>query len=306
MSVSAESPASSSRCLPSSCDASERSRFSGAFLLSALLHGGSVALFVMAAWALREKARQEEPFVLLASPARQAGVAPGPGSFAGDPDADSVSGALDFRQEMVRRQRAEELRAEREVARMREQRRQEEARSRAEAERAAAVDREANADRANATARRETSRTTSYSEFKRMHGVPTPRDTSQRSFAEQRPGLRVNASEVSQVSPGPMAGGAPGSGSDAEARAMNRYFDDLVARLREAHEDSAGLSDLLSADVEFTLAADGAISAARILRSSGDANFDRSILDACSRVRMSARPDGKSDTRRLTFRVRAS
>jgi TonB family protein len=78
----------------------------------------------------------------------------------------------------------------------------------------------------------------------------------------------------------------------------------LVQRLRESHQQPPGLSDLLNAGVEFTIAANGNISGVRIVRSSGNAAFDQSVLEAFFRVRMPARPDGKTDSQRLTFRIR--
>jgi colicin import membrane protein len=75
-------------------------------------------------------------------------------------------------------------------------------------------------------------------------------------------------------------------------------------QLRERHEKPGGLSDLLNAEVSFTVAANGAISGVRIVRSSGNAEFDQSVLEAFGRVRMPARPDGKSDVKTLTFRIK--
>jgi TonB family protein len=92
--------------------------------------------------------------------------------------------------------------------------------------------------------------------------------------------------------------------SAAEASALEGYFSTLVVRLREAHLLPAGLSDLLSAEVRFTLTAGGEISGVRITRSSGNAEFDRSVLEAFARVRMPPRPDRKTDEVRLTFRIR--
>lgn len=92
--------------------------------------------------------------------------------------------------------------------------------------------------------------------------------------------------------------------SSAEANALDAYFSSLIVRLREAHSLPDGLSDLLSAEVRFTLAANGEISGVRITRSSGNADFDRSVLEAFARVRMPARPDRRTDEVRLTFRIR--
>jgi colicin import membrane protein len=64
------------------------------------------------------------------------------------------------------------------------------------------------------------------------------------------------------------------------------------------------VSDQLSAEVVFTIAAHGTISGVRIVRSSGSAEFDESVIAAFSRVFLPPRPDGKTDSQRLTFRIR--
>jgi colicin import membrane protein len=62
---------------------------------------------------------------------------------------------------------------------------------------------------------------------------------------------------------------------------------------------------LLSAEAEFTLAANGVLTGVRIVRSSGNADFDASVLEAFARVRsIGPRPDSKTGTHRLTFRMK--
>lgn len=300
MSFPARSHASFAVSPASSVTTADGARLSRGFGLSVLLHGVGAVLLFTGAWALREKTVREAPFILvpLVSPQTDAGRATAQradGATPGTPD--TGVHAHDFRAAMVRRQREEELRAEREIARMREQRSRDEALARADAGRAAPADREGSVSRVNdATAHRETSRTTSYGEFQRFHAKPHVE-------AEVRAGPRVDMSDVLRAGHGARADTTPAAGSSADANAMAAYFGDLISRLREAHGRS-GVLALLSAEVEFTLTADGAISSTRIVRSSGDMHFDRSVLDAFARVRMPARPDGKSDTRRLTFRIR--
>lgn len=105
-----------------------------------------------------------------------------------------------------------------------------------------------------------------------------------------------------------MGAGSKGAGgtalSAAEGERMERYFAMLILRLREAHEKPGGLSDLLNAEVQFTVAANGGISGVRIVRSSGNTEFDQSVVAAFARVKMPGRPDGKSDVKTLTFRIR--
>ncbi len=132
---------------------------------------------------------------------------------------------------------------------------------------------------------------------------------SQRSSTKSTsPGPRLDPNAIRRgmenaTGAGPGAGG-PALSAAAEGAAMERYFSMLRSRLRENHEKPGGLSDLLNAEVQFTLGADGSISGVRIVRSSGNADFDQSVTEAFARVRMPARPDGKSDSIRLVFRMK--
>ncbi len=93
--------------------------------------------------------------------------------------------------------------------------------------------------------------------------------------------------------------------SRAEQSQLDSYIALLIQRLRAAHEKPAGLSDLLEAKVQFRIAADGTISAVKIIDSSGSAEFDRSVLEAFARVRsIGPTPNGQSDTWVVTFKMR--
>lgn len=122
------------------------------------------------------------------------------------------------------------------------------------------------------------------------------------------PGPRLDPGAIRKGVTGATGANSAGAGGKdlvaAQESAMKSYFAMLISRLRESHEKPGGLSDLLNAEVQFTVAANGAISGARIVRGSGNADFDQSVLDAFSRVRMPARPDGKTDVQRLTFRIK--
>ena len=298
----------------SSADA--RGRFPGAFAGSLLLHAGIAGLVVLAAWRLHEEVTKPEPEFVWVQPdtmepgggsrIRESASVADVGAAAAAAAAAAAHAGPDFVADMRRRQRVEERRAEQEIARMREQRRQEERRKAAEeaaeASERDAVRRDAVAatEPASLAARRAA---TSYSEFLQNNA---PRAGSSRPATRaDEPGPRVRVGEAGRGREGSGVEARPGAGSTAvvESSAMARYFGDLVLRLRAAHEKPVGLSELLSAEVEFVLAADGTISGLRIVRPSGNADFDRSAREAFARVRMSARPDGKTDTQRLTFRM---
>lgn len=66
-----------------------------------------------------------------------------------------------------------------------------------------------------------------------------------------------------------------------------------------------GLADSLNADVTFLVAANGEIGNVRIARSSGNGEFDQAVLESFRRlVWHKRRPDGKTDTWQLMFRMR--
>lgn len=147
----------------------------------------------------------------------------------------------------------------------------------------------------------------SYEQFLREQGAKS--SPSQRApAAAPTPGPRLDPNAArrgleSATSTGPGAGG-PAAKADT-GPALDRYFAMLRERLRANHEKPGGLSDLLSAEAEFTLAANGVLTGVRIVRPSGNADFDASVLEAFARVRsIGPRPDGKTGTHRLTFRMK--
>jgi len=101
-------------------------------------------------------------------------------------------------------------------------------------------------------------------------------------------------------------GGAGGKAlSREEASLMDGYFSFLKQKLEQAHEPPVGVSDKLSVRVEFMLAVDGSISQVHIVRSSGNKDFDQSVLEAFKRVRpIGTRPDGRSEAITLEFNTR--
>ncbi|TAG32801.1 MAG: TonB C-terminal domain-containing protein [Verrucomicrobia bacterium] len=152
-------------------------------------------------------------------------------------------------------------------------------------------------------------KTASFEDFQKEHGRKTSAPDKP-STATASPGSRIDTSKIKRGVTGATGAGSTGAGgsalSRAEANAMDAYDAMLRARLLAAHVLPPGVSDLLSADVIFTVSANGAISGARIDRSSGSPEFDRSVLEAIERVRMPPRPDGKSDSQRFKFRLRES
>ena len=114
---------------------------------------------------------------------------------------------------------------------------------------------------------------------------------------------------VKGVQGGSTANKEGGAGGKALVRGdgpekMEAYFGMLRDRLLKALDKPPGLSDTLVAEAEFRIGADGSIRGAKIISPSGSAEFDRAVLEAYSRVRMPARPDGKSSVQTARFRTK--
>jgi TonB family protein len=149
----------------------------------------------------------------------------------------------------------------------------------------------------------------SYDQFVKQHGKPTPAKSggSGSSHAAAVPQIRTKGIPDGVIggSSSSKGGGGGTALTAAEHSALDGYIARLVAALRQNHEKPPGLSDLLSADVEFLLAADGTISRVQIVRSSGNTDFDLSCIEAFKRVgSVGPRPDDKTDTKVLMFRMK--
>jgi len=138
--------------------------------------------------------------------------------------------------------------------------------------------------------------------------APTATAPSSSAPATPRPttSAHININEVlSAATPVTGVGRAQSSASADPAREAS-YWEMLLGKLREAHEKPAGLDDGLKARVEFMLNADGSVGSVRILESSGNAEFDASVVAAFRRVRdLGAPPAGKVGLNQVTFRTRA-
>jgi colicin import membrane protein len=159
----------------------------------------------------------------------------------------------------------------------------------------------------------EPKKTVSYKEFQQANpgATRTPANrASQAPSAAGRSAVTPRRIDAKGIRDGLADGTGTtnrGAGGDVLSRteqdATNTYFARVTQQIRNAHEKPVGLSDTLSADVTFLLSSDGMISRIRVTRSSGNAEFDRSVENALRRVRLRPRPDGKSDTVSLTLRM---
>lgn len=126
-------------------------------------------------------------------------------------------------------------------------------------------------------------------------------------------GVRVSKIDAKGIAEGVVGGTRTDGKGGAGGKALSREEQDLLEtylallqqRLRDAHEKPTGLSDQIYAQAEFYVAADGSISRASIVKSSGNAEFDHSVLAAVHKVRpIGPRPDGQGGTFKVRFRMK--
>ena len=145
-----------------------------------------------------------------------------------------------------------------------------------------------------------------YQKFLKEH--PTPKPAPPQPVKAPKVDAEGIAAGVVGGSTANKRGGGGGKAlTRAEADGMTVYIAALNNRLRDAFEKTkpAGVSDTLSAEVEFFVAANGEVSEVKIRRSSGNRDFDESILEAFRNITWPGpRPDHKSDQWRLTFRMK--
>lgn len=82
------------------------------------------------------------------------------------------------------------------------------------------------------------------------------------------------------------------------------YFALFKQKLRTEFESPPGLGDTLKVLIEVRSNADGSLTSPKVTKPSGNAEFDRAVIEAVKRVRMPARPDKKSEVISLEFKAR--
>lgn len=100
-------------------------------------------------------------------------------------------------------------------------------------------------------------------------------------------------------------GGAGGKALTAdEGTELERYFALFKQRLKDRFEPPPGMADTLEVRVRVQSNADGSLTNPRVVRSSGNEEFDRAVLDAIRRVTMPPRPDKRSESIEFPFAMR--
>jgi colicin import membrane protein len=114
------------------------------------------------------------------------------------------------------------------------------------------------------------------------------------------------ASGVTGGSTKNKTGGAGGKALTREQMELSdAYIAILIQRLKDAHQKPDGLSDLLQTKVSFRLNDDGSISDVRIIHSSGNNDYDNSVMAAFRKVRLPTPPANlKTDVYSVTFKMK--
>jgi len=100
-------------------------------------------------------------------------------------------------------------------------------------------------------------------------------------------------------------GGAGGKAlSREEQDELDSYKAMINQRLQKEHQKPEGLSENLVARAEFLLSSSGAISKAHIIETSGNSEFDKSVLNAINSIRTPPPPKGWSGSIYAKFRMK--
>lgn len=155
---------------------------------------------------------------------------------------------------------------------------------------------------------------TTLAEHRKLHPLSNPPTTAGgpgRTTTSEPPKINMGAvlGEASVTDPKPGAGSGPAVTPAASAgggETPAAYLDRLFAKLRAEHQKPEGLDDGLQARVEFVVRADGSVTGVRILKTSGNAEFDASVLAAFRQVSgLGSPPAGVTGVNAVTFRTRA-
>ncbi|MFA6960108.1 MAG: cell envelope integrity protein TolA [Opitutaceae bacterium] len=151
---------------------------------------------------------------------------------------------------------------------------------------------------------------------KRMTKADFDRLNQGKSSPSQKTGS--GAVSVKRIDSEGIAGGVAGGSTNnktggAGGKALTRedielsdaYIALLIQRLKEAHKKPDGLSDLLEATVKFRLTSSGSVVSVTIISSSGNPEFDQSVLAAFRRISLPPPPPNlKTSDYTIPFRMK--
>lgn len=143
----------------------------------------------------------------------------------------------------------------------------------------------------------------SYDEFLRQHGTAQIRVGAMRPAAPASvPQIDPKAVVDELLGPGGPAGSRDGESAAGDEAAA--YFARLVEALRTAFDVPGTVDALYAAKVSFLLAGDGSLADVQLVRSSGNADYDRAVLVAFRSLRpVGPAPKGHSGRCTINFRL---
>src|SRR6478735_7823064 len=149
----------------------------------------------------------------------------------------------------------------------------------------------------------------SYKDYIKKHPTPKAAPAQSSSGTKVASSKRIDTAGIAGGLKNGSAKSKGGEGGKALTREqqdqMSTYISLLIQELKRAHEPPPGVSDRLEARVTFDITASGAIMNPRISKSSGDKEFDDSVIEAFLRMRsIGPTPNRRSDTWTVTFRMR--
>ena len=152
--------------------------------------------------------------------------------------------------------------------------------------------------------------TISKEEFERLYKNKRPKRAQQQLGRSMRSSGK--AVKIQRIDAAGILNGSKDSRTGAGGNVLRRekgneveaYFQMLVRRLRAAHEKPRDVSDLLSAELAFRVNSDGRLTEIRIIRSSGNAEFDRTAMDSFGKIAIVAPPAGAIGVHSLVFKMR--
>ncbi|PTY04880.1 hypothetical protein DB347_19470 [Opitutaceae bacterium EW11] len=295
-----------------------------AYVASLVLHGLFVAAILLSAWAMNSNRASTKIFELVAGEGDNYGAteAPALGTPEGTKDQSEASApaqppAVPVQIEAVAAPPATVPKATpttpnftRTITRISNRVRDREMKK-FEKEQKAKAEAEERAAAKEAAAAKSAANRMTKEEFDRRYGKQLAANSARTGTSGTIKTSRIDAKGISGgVVGGSTANTKGGAGGPAMTREegdmLDAYFSLLIQRLKNAHERPTGVSDVLTAQAEFSILADGTIFDVRISRSSGNAEFDQSVLSAFRNVgSIGPRPDGEGTlTRRVTFKMR--
>lgn len=145
----------------------------------------------------------------------------------------------------------------------------------------------------------------SYEEFVKLHGKPQPRPTTSRTPVPTRSPAapRIDTRFATTVSGASRSGSLSGS-PDAERTDVTLYLARLYDAIRNAWQSPGPAERTVS--VNFDIAPNGRISNIHVVKSSGDAAYDQSVVAAIRAVgSIGPTPGGVTLERNLNFNLKA-